>query len=224
MTFFYLSYRLQLVSQMPGSGWAIWRTTESCHGWMEAHLTLWIGISTRRTFLEKSVGSYLPTLTGSIRLAMDREDSFASDRWEVSETTSSPSILPFPFHPPLPWWEEEEAALKEQIRIEKMTYFLRLHYACAHILDGRLLIGNKRCNWRWLKRNYRTTSILDVAKVLRADHLLRASGSVLQEVGQSISQSIILFICPSVSLSVISSVSQTFAQSISHADQSFHQD
>lgn len=92
--FFYLAYRLQLVSQMPGSGWAIWRTMESCHGWMEAHLTLWIGISTRRTFLEKSVGSYLPTLTGSIRLAMDREDSFASDRWEVSETTSS-------FHPPL---------------------------------------------------------------------------------------------------------------------------
>ena len=223
--FFYLSYRLQLVSQMPGSGWAIWRTMESCHGWMEAHLTLWIGISTRRTFLEKSVGSYLPTLTGSIRLAMDREDSFANDRWEVSETTSSPSILPFPFHPPLSWWEEEEVALKEQMRIEQMTYFLRLHYACAHILDGRLLIGNKRCNWRWLKRNYRTKSILDVAKVLRADHLLRASGSVLQEVGQSISQSIILFICPSVSLPVISSVSQTFAQSVSHAvDQSFHQD
>ena len=91
-----------------------------------------------------------------------------------------------PFHPPLPWWEEEEVALKEQIRIEQMTYFLRLHYACAHILDGRLLIGNKRCNWRWLKRNYRTKSILDVAKVLRADHLLRASGSVLQEVSQSI--------------------------------------
>lgn len=159
---------------------------ESCHGWMEAHLTLWIGISIRRTFLEKSVGSYLPTLTGSIRLAMDREDSFASDRWEVSGTTSSPSILPFPFHSPLPWWEEEKVALKEQIRIEQMTYFLRLHYACAHILDGRLLIGNKRCNWRWLKRNYRTTSILDVAKVLRADHLLRASGSVLQEVSQSI--------------------------------------
>lgn len=134
-------------------------------------------------------------------------------------------ILPFPFHPPLPWWEEEEVALKEQIRIEQMTYFLRLHYACAHILDGRSLIGNKRCNWRWLKRNFFTTSIFDVAKVLRADHLLRASGSVLQEVGQSISQSIILFICPSVSLSVISSVSQTFTQSISHAvDQSFHQD